>query len=146
MPAPRPPPLQPKEYGPDSTPAEVEALRSQIYWYDAGIAMYIEAPVISVFQIQTYAARLAEIAATVDSFHLIIDLVCAPRPNALQRAELKKMFSGPPNISHAAVFTGRNVLLNMAAKFVLTGLGFKSVTVGKTLEQALSAVGYESKS
>ncbi len=43
-------------------------------------------------------------------------------------------------MEHVAAYTGSNMLLNMAVKFILSGLGLKSVVVVKTFEQALEAI------
>ena len=44
------------------------------------------------------------------------------------------------NIPNTAVYTGKNFMLNVAAKFVLGGIGLRSFSVHKTREQALEAL------
>ena len=136
-----PPAVEARAYGPNSTPAEVEALRGQIWVFAPGIIMYKEIPVLSLFHLDVYEQRLVELAATMESFKLLIDLRVAGRPNAAVRDRLKKMFARPGDMSQVAVFTGRNLLLNMAAKFVLSSAGLPRVSVVKTLDDALEVLG-----
>ena len=70
----------------------------------------------------------------------LIDITEAEPPSAETRAQLKKLFGGQAKLRRAAVFTGKNCMLNVAARFVLSGLGLKSVTTHKTKEEALEAL------
>ena len=135
-----PPPVEARAYGPDSTEAEIEALRGQIWMFAPRIVMYRELPVLSLFHLEVYEKRLMELASSVDSFQLLVDLRVAGRPNAPTRDRLKKLFIKPHNMTRVAVFTGRNVLLNMAAKFVLSGIGMPRIIVVKSLDEALAAL------
>lgn len=137
---PPPPLLEKKAYGPDSNPAEIEALRCQVWTYSPGIVMYREAPVVSLFQVSVFRQRLIEVSDNCERFDLICDLTDAARPGAEERVALKGCFSAPKNLEHVAAFAGSNLLLNMAVKFILSGLGLKSVVVVKTFEEALEAI------
>jgi len=72
------------------------------------------------------------------TYDLLIDLTEAQPPNAEIRSRLKRLFGAQSNLRTAAVFTGKNFMLNVAAKFVLGGsVGLKNFSVHTTLEQAL---------
>ncbi|MEM6989906.1 MAG: hypothetical protein AAF721_05400 [Myxococcota bacterium] len=135
-----PPPLEKREYGPDGSEADHEALRSQLYWHSPGIVMYREAPVITMHQLAVYHERLGELAAEVEEFQMLVDIRIASMPTAEQRAKLREMYGNQSNLTDAAAITGRNFVINIAAKFVLGGSGLKSFSVHRTLEQALEAL------
>lgn len=125
-----------RAYGPDSTPVEVQAIRDCIFMYEPGILYWRELPVQSDFHLQIFRERLTELAAGTRP-HLLIDLLVATPPGAEARAALRKMFTSQPLIDRIAVFTGRNFMLNVAAKFVMTTAGLKNFAVHRTLEEAL---------
>jgi hypothetical protein len=130
-----------RPYGPESTQDEVQAIKDCIYVYKPGVVMYRELPIQSIFQLDLFHAKLNEVASTLASYALLIDLTDARPPNAAIRVRLKSLFGSQANMRTAAVFTGKNFMLNVAAKFVLSGIGLKSFTVHKTLPEALEAVG-----
>ena len=130
-----------RPYGSDSTPAEVQAIKDCVYLYQPGIVMYRELPIQSLFQLDLFHEKLNEVGSQLPSYALLIDLVEAKPPNAEIRTRLKTLFGSQKNMRTAAVFTGKNFMLNVAAKFVLSGIGLKSFTVHKTLQEALEAVG-----
>jgi hypothetical protein len=132
--------LEVRAYGPDSTPEEVQAIRDCIYLYKPGVIMYRELPIQSIFHLDLFQEKLIEVGGALPPYALLIDLTAARPPNAEIRSRLKTLFSAQKNLRTAAVFTGKNFMLNVAAKFVLSGIGLKSFTVHKTLEEALQAV------
>jgi hypothetical protein len=51
------------------------------------------------------------------------------------------VFTRQTKMRRVAVFTGRNFMLNVAAKFVLgAAIGLKNLTVHSTLEEAVGAL------
>ena len=137
--------MEERAYGPDSTDRERDLMRRQIFMYAPGIMKFTEAPVLSEFQLGVFQERLWELADPLDRFRLLIDLSrTIVRPDAPTRAKLKQTFVRiSPKVDRCAVFTGRHFILNMAAKFILGGLGFKTLTVSKTIDQALEALEYD---
>jgi hypothetical protein len=131
--------LEARAYGPDSTPEEVAAIGECIYMHAPDIMMYREVPVQSLFQLDIFDQRMTELAKDLASFALIIDLTIAHPPSAEVRQRLKRLFGSFKNMRRVTVFTGRNFMLNVAAKFVLGGLGLKALSIHKTLEDALEA-------
>lgn len=132
--------LEARPYGPESSQEEIAAIKSRVYWYAEGIIMYREVPVLSAFQLNLFGEKLRELASRiVDSYILIIDLTETEPPNAESRAKLRLLFAEQTKMKRAVVFTGRNFLINVAAKFVLGSVGLKSFTVHGTLTEALEA-------
>ena len=117
--------LERKEYGPDSTDAEIAALRTWVYLHDDNVIYWKEVPVMSCFQVEVFGKKVDELIADLDHFSILIDLTDSTPPNARIRESLRKVFV-PLNqrgLVKAAAFTGKNFLINVAAKFVLGGSG-----------------------
>ena len=133
--------IEARAYGLESTPEEVKALKDRVYFLSQGVIMYHEVPILSPFQLDRFEEKLNELAATVDAYTLVIDLTEAEPPSAPIRARLKKLFLAQPKMKQTVVYTGKNFMLNVAAKFVLGGIGLRAFSVHKTREQALEALG-----
>jgi hypothetical protein len=133
--------LHARAYGPDSTAEEIQAIKDCIYMHSGRIMMYRELPVQSVFHLDLFESKMNELAQHLEHYDLLIDLTQAQPPSAQVRARLKKLFGGQRLLRKTAVFTGRNFMLNVAAKFVLSGSGLRSFSVHSTQEQALEALG-----
>ena len=72
---------------------------------------------------------------------LIIDLTEALRPDAETREYLRQKFHPiKDNLEHVAIYTGKNVILNIAAKFVLRGIGLEPYSLHTKHEEALAAI------
>lgn len=130
--------FEPRPYGPESTPEELKAIEDRIYLYETGIVMYKELPVQSMFQLDIFERRMTELGDR-NGYSLLIDLTEAKPPNATIRARLQRLYGSQP-LRKVGVFTGRNFMLNIAAKFVLGGIGLKAFSVHTTLDQALGAI------
>ena len=132
--------IEARPYGPEISENEREILRAQVSLIDDDIILWREAPLTTVPQIDVYGEKLTELARQLDKVYLLIDLTDTNRPSADVLDRLRKVMSTQQNLCHAAVFTGMNFLLNVAAKFVLARIGFASFSIHKTREQALEAI------
>jgi hypothetical protein len=132
--------IEERAYGPDSTPEEAQAIRDRIYPLKDDIIMYREMPVQSPYHLQLFGEKLREVAAGRATIRLLIDLTEAQPPNAETRAGLRELFGSIKNMRYVAVYTGKNFLLNIAAKFVLSGLMSTPFSVHKSKDEALSAM------
>jgi hypothetical protein len=142
---PMPVKLEAREYGPSSTPAEVEAIRARVSLYSHDIILYRELPVQSVFHLDLFEERLHELGGGMRYYDLLIDLTEAEFPSGTIRARLKKMFLSQKKLRKIAVFTGKNFLINTAAKFVLSEPGL-TFTVSSHIEQALASLRQDERS
>ena len=127
-------------YGFDSTSDQVEAIRSRICFLRDDIVLYREMLVQSLFHLDLFQEELIRVSKTLPAIALLIDLIEAKPPNVCTRERLREIFCGLTNLRAAAVFTERNFVLNIAAKFVLNGLGLRSYTIHTTREEALKAL------
>jgi hypothetical protein len=130
-----------RPYGPESTPQEVQAIKECIFLCDPEIIYWRELPVQSAFQLDLFEQRLNELSKHGSGYDLVIDLVEAGPPEPEIRERLKQLFAGQKKLRRVAVFTGKNFMLNVAAKFVLGGsIGLENFSVHQTFEQALREV------
>jgi hypothetical protein len=139
----QPAPLEARPYGPDSTPDEIAAIKSRVYQLEPSIYIWHEVPMCSVFTSRLHGQVLNELTAGLPSYSYIVDLREAKPPAQEVRAALVKMYNQEmPRCSAIAVWTGRNFLLNVAAKFVLAGfIGLKKrCTLHSTFEDALATL------
>jgi hypothetical protein len=132
--------IEARAYGPDSTSEQIEAIRSRICVLRDDIVLYREMPVQSPFHLDLFQEELGRLSKTLPAIALLIDLTEAKPPNARTRERLREIFRGLTNLRKVAVFTERNFVLNIAAKFVLNGLGLRSYTIHTTRDEALKAL------
>lgn len=137
--------IEARPYGPNVTEAEREALRERVFMYSADTAYWHEVPVQTTYQIVILGEKLTELTRDLENFYLIIDLTEAGRPSAEIIDSIRKVMQHFSGLQHAAVFTGKNFMLNIAAKFVLERLGFASYSIHKTKEEAAVAIKDEQK-
>lgn len=132
--------IEARPYGPDSTPEEIEAIKSRIYLHSEGVIMCRELPVMSDFSIEVLQDAVDELLRDPTCEYLILDVAEARRPTAAQRERLgARAKTRRDRIKHIAIVTGRNVLANIAVRFIMSGV-FASFSVHKTLEDAELAI------
>lgn len=127
-----------RPYGPDCTAEELQALSDCVFVYEPGIIYWRELPVQSEFQLDLFDRRLTELTRDMVSYRLLIDLLTATPPNAAIRGVLRRIFGGQHKLERAALFSGKNFIVNIASKLVATNAGLKNFTVYRTLEEALA--------
>jgi hypothetical protein len=132
--------LEQRQYGEDSTPDEIAAIRERVSVYrPPDLFMYAEMPAPSPFACRIFKEQFDLLGADLPHFDLILDLTMAKAPDAAVRVALKKLF-GSLKLRRVAVFTERNFMLNVAARFVLGSVGLRDFTMHKTLDEALKAI------
>lgn len=132
--------IEARPYGPEISDSERDVLRAQVTLMDENIISWQEAPVTTPYQLEVYAEKLRELIKDLDGFYLLADLSNTIRPSPEVLDCLRSIMSGQKKLRHAAVFTGMNPLINVAAKFVLARIGFASFSIHKTRDQALDAI------
>jgi hypothetical protein len=134
--------LERRPYGPESTPAEIEAIKACVYLYSDGIVMWREAPIVTVFQLDLFAEKLRALTEGMSSFKMLIDLTDVAMPGATERAKLWEIFSSQTKLTRVAAFTGKNFLMNVVATFVLRNISKMPYSLHTTKEEALAALGH----
>jgi hypothetical protein len=131
--------IEARPYGPESSEAEREALRSHVSVLEDRIVLFRAVPVPTPFQLDLCFDRVEELASGMPSFALLIDLAEGRRPSAEVRAHLRERFSRLTRLAHTSLLVGPSFVLSVAARFVLRGAGHGSLTIHRQHEDALEA-------
>ncbi len=132
--------LERRAYGPDSTEQEQRAIRNLVTVHSDGVIVYREPPVVTKFTLDLFWERIRELSEGLDRFYLIADLTDTRPPNQEVRRYLRDLYA-TIHPEYVAIFTGKNFVLNVAAKFVLgMALGKIPHSVHKDIEGALGAI------
>jgi hypothetical protein len=132
--------METRPYGPDTAPAELDALRARVWKLEDHIYMFEEIPIQTVFSLDLLFDRLEALAAAEDRFAYIIDLRGVKRPGAEVRQRLKTRVGRlHPRLAHAAVVVGSDVVIRAVAKLTAFALGFRSFTSHAGVEDAVEA-------
>ncbi|MGB3724357.1 MAG: hypothetical protein WA981_01190 [Glaciecola sp.] len=104
-------PIQNKEYGPNSTPQEIEALESCVFMHHDNVIYWKEVPMMSSWQVSVFENKIKHLASELGSFSILIDLTDSIPPNASVRKTLRELFMSLNNmgLQKAAAFTGKKV-------------------------------------
>jgi len=115
-------------------------IRSCIFEYRPGIVYWYECKHVNGLTVELMASEVSRLVKDWDSFVFLVDLTRANKPNAEARLALMKMFEHD-KLLHVNVFTGSNILLKVAAKFVLASvLKSTDYQVFRKLENALNGL------
>lgn len=134
--------IEARPYGEESTDEEIELLKSQVEKINGDTILWKEVPVPTVFQINIFNEKLKELTVEKKNYYMIVDLTCSERPKADAINAIRKMLNNFTGLKYLAVFTGKNRILNIAAKFLVARLGLLSseFSMHKTKEEALEAI------
>ena len=127
-----------REYGPESTPEERQAIADRVSVVDAGILVIREMPVQSPFSVHLMYDRIEALSQDWDRFAYVVDLTEAKRPNPETRAALKERSQRiSRRISHVAIVVGTNELMRIMARLFAYGMGLASVSIHATNAEAI---------
>jgi len=116
--------IEARPYGPDITEEEREALRERVCMHSDDTVVWHQVPIQTIYQLDIFEEKMFELTQELENFYLLIDLTEAARPTAEIIDYLRKIMRKFQGINHASVYTGKNFMLNIAAKFVLERVGF----------------------
>ncbi len=133
-------PIEIKEYSEVNTSSqELEIMRKCVSTYDDRTLIFKETPIQSPFSIQVTFDEIRRCISGNDNIDgLIIDLTIAQRPGAKARKVINERFKQlDAKVKHVAFFTGKNIFLNTAVRFVIAGAKMSSYSVSSTFTDAL---------
>lgn len=133
--------IESRPYGPESAPAELDALRARVRKVADRLFLYEEVPVQTTFALDVMFDCLEELAAGLDRFAYVVDLRGVKRPGAEVRERLKQRVKRlNPRLAHVGLVLGRNdVVMRAVAKLAAFAIGFRSFTSHSSVEDALEA-------
>ena len=132
--------IEKRAYGPGSSEAEIQAIKARLTPLSATAFRWEEMPVQSPFSVQTMVEVMQVRTRGLAQWDLIVDLRSASPPSQEVRAALFAALKQFPTMRKCACVTGRNFLMNVAAKFVFSSLSIP-VSVHKTMEDGLREIG-----
>ena len=132
--------IENRSYGADASDEERRAIAERVSMICDGIVLWKEIPVQSVFSIDTMERHAQELTDGLQAYSRVVDLSEAARPNAHVRRRLRDMVAAEGRLQHLALFTQKNVLINVAIQFVFNRMIKNvSLSVHETYEEALQA-------
>ncbi len=112
-----------------------------IYNREKKIIYYEEPYSTTKEQLDHNFQRISKLSREFGKFFLIVDLTKASRPNAEIRQHIHQKFAIiKSTVIHVSIFTEKNLLLNMAATFVMKKTGLPSFSIHKKLAEAEKAI------
>ena len=118
-------------------------LDARISMLSDSVVLYREIPEQTAFSCNYLFDRVAEKSAKLPTFRLIIDLSEAGRPGAEVKAQIEERVQGYTNLEQIYVVMGKNVLIRIAAKFMLARLMSLPIEIVGSLEEAQKLAGLD---
>ncbi|MEL6925602.1 MAG: hypothetical protein AAFO94_16275 [Bacteroidota bacterium] len=134
-------PFESRQYHADATPAEIQAIKESVFIYDPKIVYVRELPVASSFSINLIFDQTLLLGEQLGDYGMLIDIRNTARPDAkTRRAINQRFYKICEEVSHVAFCTGKNTLINTAAKFVMFQTNLESFSVNRTPEEAAASI------
>jgi len=125
-------------YGPDSTPEIQEAIRSRVSLLEDKVILLDEIPVVSPFSIRLVFAEMTKLSEDFTKCAYLVDVSNTSIPDAETRGYINMEFKNTlHSVKHVAFVTGKNFIINTAARFVMFQTNLESFSINKTREEAL---------
>jgi len=133
--------LEKRAYNEDATAEEIQAIKNRIFLHSPEIIYYHELQIISPFSIKLAFEKVEELGAKMGAHGLLIDIRNTVRPDAITRRVINQEFTRLcENIAHVSFCSGKNFLINTAARFVMYQTNLDSFSVNKTIEEAVANI------
>ena len=111
--------IEARAYGPESSPAEVAAIRARVRRHSDALILWQEMPVMSGFSIDLLYAQVEALHAAHGCRGLIIDARATKRPTAENRRMLHARIAAlEGKILRSAVVMSGNPFVKVAARFI----------------------------
>jgi hypothetical protein len=137
--------VEARDYAPGDVTAELrDALAARLTMRPDGIIIWREVPRASLTTIKLFLEIFRERTMDIASYSLVVDIAGTSIPNSATREALGKFFRGErekARLNGLAYVTGKNFIINAAARFVAASIGVRPVTVSRDLSEALQALG-----
>jgi len=130
-----------RAYNEDATEEEVQAIKNEVFMYDKEIVYYKEILVVSPFSINISFDEVDRLGQQMGKHGLLIDVRYVKNPDARTRRAINSRFTKTcESVEHVSFCTGKNVLLNTAARFVMYQTNLNSFSIHKTVEASIQAI------
>jgi len=133
--------IEVKKYTEDSTPEEIQAILERVYILEDQIIVLHELPIVSQFSIELIFAKISKLATQFEKCAYLVDISSSRLPNAESRRVINNQFKDTlSNVKHVAFVSGKNFIINTAAKVVMFQTNLDSFSINKTREEAISII------
>jgi len=129
--------IEARPYGPDSSPAEVAAIRDRATLLADGVVLYSELPVVSEFTVNLLFDWVSEQDPPIHT--MVLDLAHGGRPDSAVRKVLRQRLESLPKITTLRVVFAGNLLVKVAFKFVVGTVLGRAAIVYDCVEDAVKA-------
>jgi signal transduction histidine kinase len=131
--------IEARPYGPSSSPEEVAALRSRVFWIADSVILFHEVPIETRFSLDVLFDQVESLTANHDRVHWLVDLTEARRPSAEARSVIKARTARlRPKLDRVAFVVGGNIIIRAAARTVAHMLGLPPVTIHSTRQEGVA--------
>jgi len=123
------------------SPVDTEEINSRVYMHNPHIIYYNELKSPTPQTIEHAFAEVKRLAATKEKCGLIIDIRNSDPPNAATRRTINASFSSICDmVNHVSFVSGKNIIVNTAAKFIMFQTNLKSFTINGTVEDGIAEI------
>jgi hypothetical protein len=126
--------------GPETSSAELAELRSRVFRIHDRLFMMKEVTEQTPFTVEVLFDRLEALAAGLDRFAYVVDLIGVKRPDAPTRERLKqRVLEVNARLAHVGLAVGSNAVIRAVAKLTAFAVGFRSFSFHETVDEAVEA-------
>lgn len=116
----------------------INAIRARVSMIEEKILLYREISDMIQFSVKLMFNELLRLSNQFDSCGYLINLEETKVPDALTRRKISEAFDETLiNVKHVCFVTGRNFIINTAARFAIYQTNVKSFSIHKYEEEAL---------
>ncbi len=113
-----------------------ELLRERVTLIRPGVVLYREVAGMTVETMSTMLEKILELTGGLETYHLVVDLTEATRPDPDTRDELVRLLNADGRLGRITIVVGINTVLRVGLRFVLAGITGKDITVVRTMADA----------
>jgi len=133
--------LQDIVYGEDSPPIVVEAIKQRVSVIEDEIVLLNEIRHVSPFSINIVFNEMKQYASELENCGYLIDITNTNVPDAKTRRVINNEFKHTlGNVKHVAFVTGKNFIINTAARFVMYQTSLNSFSIVKDRNQGIADI------
>lgn len=130
-----------RAYNENATPEEIQAIKDGVFAYDENVIYVKEIPIVSPFSINICFDEMERLGKEMIKHGILIDIRDTQKPDSKTRRVINGRFSKIcESVEHVSFCTGKNVIINTAARFVLYQTNLDSYSIHKTAEAAFKAI------
>lgn len=130
-----------RPYHEDASEEEIKAIKDLVFVFSDNIIAFKEMKVISPFSANLVFDQMELLGKNFDHYGILIDLTTSQKPDSKSRRVINKRFKKIcEDVEHVSFCTGKNFIINAAARFVMYQTNLGSYSIHKTIDGAVNAI------